>query len=609
MRKFNAYKWVIVVLILIGSGLLLFRGERVKLDSGSKGQRLSGTSGLEFSPSSPSRSQDDSFAAGKSLDRRPAFQLSSAQPSSTAIWKSDTPAAHRAGVVEVYADLLQQVPLMKIGDVLNLQLFEDVSFSAVLTDVTVYINGGVGMTGRLEGDYAGQVFVTYSSDTMMVSTEIYGNNNFYVQYDSASGKHIAIEIDSARSDRKNCPTCAKHTDVLKNIPASSDQSYFPSAIPIAQSDSTDNVTIDLLIVYSTDAANYTDQGGRNIIQNINMAMQRANTAHENSDTRVTLNLVHSEEVAYSENINDMGEDLDNLTDGINGLGYAHTLRETYKADFVSLITRSDNSGGLAWLLNNTIGREDRAFNVSRVEQTAWTYTMVHEIGHNMGCGHSATQWTQEGPGLEDYSSGWQWADASSSASVGYCSVMTYENFDGVSGDEYNRVGYFSNPSKSYNGNATGDASYGDNARTIRDMRFIFQDYRVRNPDADDDGMLDDWEILYLGGTSAVATADFDLDGQDNLSEYIGGTLPNDSESVFEILSSELGTGTGISYIITWDAVEGRVYDVKLGHNLLLDNFSTSLSGELPYPINAYTDRVSRPNPSVLYRLDVKLDED
>lgn len=50
---------------------------------------------------------------------------------------------------------------------------------------------------------------------------------------------------------------------------------------------------------------------------------------------------------------------------------------------------------------------------------------------------------------------------------------------------------------------------------------------VAPPDADGDGMADQWEIEWLGGTNASPAADADGDGLTNLEEYEGDTLPDD----------------------------------------------------------------------------------
>jgi len=50
---------------------------------------------------------------------------------------------------------------------------------------------------------------------------------------------------------------------------------------------------------------------------------------------------------------------------------------------------------------------------------------------------------------------------------------------------------------------------------------------VAAPDGDGDGMPDQWEIDWLGGTNAAPAADADGDGLGNLDEFEAGTLPND----------------------------------------------------------------------------------
>ncbi|MEE9367928.1 MAG: M12 family metallo-peptidase [Pontiella sp.] len=532
-------------------------------------------------------------------------------PEEQAEWHRETPAALRVGVVVPDPILLQTDSPMEVGDRISLRFFDDVFFDAELINITAYPNKGVGLTARLTGSGHGVVHMAYSGGELRISTEVHGQNDFYVRFDPETGRHLAIEVDRAASDIKSCPSCNAFADPLKSVESQISTSSTSADAQSAPSvDGPTVATMDLLIVYTTAAKNY--EGGVNgINNNINVAMQKANTAHGNSDTRVIINLMHSEEVSYVENQGDMEDDLEKLTfiGGSNSeLDHIHSLRETYKADFVSLFALSTSSGGIAWLLNDTGGDEDRAFNVNRVQQTDFTYTMVHEIGHNMGCGHSATQWTQQGPGVYSYSSGWQWGDAGSPpTTIGYCSVMTYEDFDGVGSNKYVQVGHFSNPSIQYSGINTGNSGQGDNARTIRSLRFTYENYRIGNPDQDGDGMADEWEDEFLGGTNALATADLDDDGMNNISEYIAGTLPNNAASIFEVTSHSAPVSNSAPFIVTWNAVAGRVYDVKWTENLIFNSF-TNISGYLPYPANSYTDLVERTSLQNLYRVDVKLDQ-
>ncbi|MBT8046347.1 MAG: hypothetical protein KJN67_04195, partial [Pontiella sp.] len=128
------------------------------------------------------------------------------------------------------------------------------------------------------------------------------------------------------------------------------------------------------------------------------------------------------------------------------------------------------------------------------------------------------------------------------------------------------------------------------------------------PDADDDGIPNQWETLYFGGfTNAVASADPDEDGSDNLTEYIAGFDPTDSNSVFKITSFEMAP-TGTPIIVTWDPVEGRVYNVLWSDNLLYSPFTNNnLSGDLLHPASSYTDTVYRAGTTHFYRIDVRIE--
>jgi hypothetical protein len=80
-----------------------------------------------------------------------------------------------------------------------------------------------------------------------------------------------------------------------------------------------------------------------------------------------------------------------------------------------------------------------------------------------------------------------------------------------------------------------------------------------DPDDDNDGMPDVWEIAH--GTNPLvndAAADPDHDGFSNLAEYQAGTDPQDARSFFHITQV---TPVLDSVTITFDAVPGRTYTV------------------------------------------------
>ncbi len=127
-------------------------------------------------------------------------------------------------------------------------------------------------------------------------------------------------------------------------------------------------------------------------------------------------------------------------------------------------------------------------------------------------------------------------------------------------------------------------------------------------DSDGDGMPNSWESLYFeGSTNAVASADQDGDGSDNYSEYISGHNPTDPNSVFAVTSFTAPESGNTPFIITWDPVAGRIYNVSWSHGLIITPF-TDISGDLPHPANSYTDAVERIDFQNFYRVDVRLAE-
>lgn len=130
-------------------------------------------------------------------------------------------------------------------------------------------------------------------------------------------------------------------------------------------------------------------------------------------------------------------------------------------------------------------------------------------------------------------------------------------------------------------------------------------------DSDEDGMPNDWEIQYFGGyTNAVAEVDADGDGLDNLSEYISGYDPTDSNSVFKVTGYEAPpAGSSAPFILTWNPVAGRFYTVGYNDNLLTSDFAEIPDAiDLPYTQNSYTDTVDRIGSMHFYRVEVRLDQ-
>ena len=360
---------------------------------------------------------------------------------------------------------------LKAGSPIILNLFEDKNYTAQIDKISTNVLGTMTLQGHLDVFPTSLFLMSITDGQMLGNIEVPERKEKYlIKYDMDYNSHCIFDLDTNKINRLPCESAV--------YPLTSDNDNLKTAKttkpkvenPLAQA------SIDVMIVYTQAARQWANSNGgiNNVISD---AMTRAQLSLDNSDTFVTMSLVHSQEVTYTESGN-MLTDLNRLTATSDGfMDNIHNLRDQHGADLVALFEDEPGGGGIAWLLNTASGSPDLGFSISRIQQASGSsYTHVHEMGHNMGCGHHADQNFQAGPGLfDDYSSGWRWTGTNS---VRYCSLMSYEAGSFYpDGQTHSRVAHFSNPSINHQGVPTGDATDGDNARTIRETKHVIAAYR------------------------------------------------------------------------------------------------------------------------------------
>lgn len=243
--------------------------------------------------------------------------------------------------------------------------------------------------------------------------------------------------------------------------------------PLSQKDLNEEVTIDLMLVYTPSAMAHAEKIG-GIDNVIAQAMGNSQLVLDNSKVNINLRLVHSRMVEYQEEGNNSALDLERLTDREDGyMDEVHEWRDLYGADLVGLIADVRDVGGIGWLLNREHGSPSYGFTVNSINYLHLTYTLIHEIGHNMGCHHSRNQMTYpaDDRALFPYSTGWRWNGLSGQS---YASVMTYH-------ERSIGVPIFSNPDILWDGVPTGsyEGRYApaDNARSLKEIKHVVADYR------------------------------------------------------------------------------------------------------------------------------------
>ncbi len=140
---------------------------------------------------------------------------------------------------------------------------------------------------------------------------------------------------------------------------------------------------------------------------------------------------------------------------------------------------------------------------------------------------------------------------------------------------------------------------------IDDVRISTNPWNPQPGDTDNDGLDDDWELLYLNSPNILSTGTGNMDGDllTDGEEEIAGTDPTDSNSVFTITAN--GVKPADRFIFHWDSVGGRIYSVDSRSNLLIDAWSNIESNiAATPPLNTYT--VQTDNAEMLFnRVHVK----
>jgi hypothetical protein len=356
------------------------------------------------------------------------------------------------------------------GDQLVFALFDDTTYSADIDRISRNTNGTVSVRGRITGYPMGTILISTTDGRSLASIDIPElNQHCMIRSPSDTAVHFLAAVDMAKLKPLEdgpplIPPVRRQPEPIAP-PSDGVEAYGPL----------DTAIIHVMIVYTPAARAWANSDGGGIGNVIAQAMEKGQLALDNSKTFVDLRLTVSREVDYTES-GDSGKDLERLTNPADGfMDNVAGLRDKFKADLVCLYASVEDVGGIGWLLTSASGDPDLGYCLNRVQQAGWTYTQIHEMGHNMGCHHHKAQNFQPGPGLFDYSAGWRWIGNDGNR---YCSVMTYESGQYFSdGQDHTRVAYFSNPSLSYQGKATGHVTNGDNARTIREVKHVIAAYR------------------------------------------------------------------------------------------------------------------------------------
>lgn len=413
----------------------------------------------------------------------------------------------------------------------SINLFEDADYKAIVQRTDVNINGTRSVTLKLDDyEYAFMVIST-TRDRSLGNLYIPEKNKYYhITSDPETKDHYLIEL--APGDRDQL------VPEPKFLPVPEKSSGTPEDFDEIDSDNLNGsintkeenpANIDVMIVYTPAAKSWANSNGGGISNVMAQAMEWAQISLENSETLMTMRLVHSAELDYEES-GDSSTDLYRFSfhsgydpyemDPGRFIDEIHDWRNEYGADLNSIFTVAHDTGGVGWLLSDKYGSPNWGFSLTRVQQAATGLTHIHEMGHNMGAHHHKGQNFQPGPTNWSnwpenvWSAGWRWTGDDNEH---YCDLMTY-----TSGSYYNdgithlEVPIFSSPNLTHMNVPAGNTIDGDNARTLREVKHYIAAYRA--------------ETVFSGSTCPTKTMLGNLpDGESAYPSSVDGDIINHHE--------------------------------------------------------------------------------
>ncbi len=443
--------------------------------------------------------------------------------------------------------LLQERGRLEQGQKLLLNLFEDVKLEAEITKIglslrTFYIKA------KIQDNPTSLVVISTTDKNTFVTIKLYDKNQvFLVLQDQTYNDYLVIEKNVAKMREE---LREKPDDTPETTPS---QNYYEwkendlHRLEMAKNkDTEEHATIDILVTYSNQVNNIYRNNIENIVNNL---FQESNDILENSQANLTLNVIQMQEINFDENIDSDGDANHDGVSDLYGMDEVRELRDEVGADLVVLLVSkgwdcSTNSHGVTYcVMGNAFGlrgtstlsdnsnidhdlpKDRMAYSVSSVAASLNGFTMIHEIGHNLGAGHHKKQksgdwWnpfdagSQPGPQLFESSAGWLY-QLPEDSSTGHVTIMSYRSPNQYESSflpaeivTLERVPYFSNPNIShpatnqplgfYDSNDSDDNAY--NIKTIKETKHMVASYRPLSGIQDvytDLLMTNNWNNVYI----------------------------------------------------------------------------------------------------------------
>ena len=334
---------------------------------------------------------------------------------------------------------------------LALNLFDEVSFP-VIVERSAPTSSGYSLSGRLEGVPFGTMALVVNDGVVMGKVRTL--DAVYTIRSIGPGTYVIERTD---------PTVFVEGAPLKPVEPTS---AVDSQTDARSTEEDDESEIDVFVVWTPTARR--DAGGtRHIETAIDLAVVETNDAYAASDATQRIKLVGAVEVNYEES-GGLATHLPRLTNRSDGyLDEIHTLRDSYAADLVHLVSSGYCSGGdmqgLAYAMEDpSASFASSAFsasvfcnlaNLQHVRRGLSSRIFAHELGHNMGLQHDRyvrnTTLNKPYPYSHGYVNQRAFEDGGATRNARWRTIMSYRDQCADAGFTCQQLLRFSNPDQRY----------------------------------------------------------------------------------------------------------------------------------------------------------------
>ena len=369
------------------------------------------------------------------------------------------PATMRNRVAQVDT---QKITAARRGrEILKLNLFDDAIVEVQIKRVRP-TRTGYFISGRPKGMEWGDVRLVVNGPVMVGTVET-PEGTFTIR-SGGLGRHVIRQIDPSKESFE-CGVEEATPPPAPPLPARPENAISSAnpppagafSLPSPQADdrpTEDGSEIRVLVVY-TPALQVEQGGAAGMSALIDLLVQSANQAFEDSGINPRLVLAHAAMVEYV--ARDIGADLERLIDPDDGyMDEAHALRNEYAADLVHLLTnvRGFASSGLAGgFSSESLSQESRAaFAITAVDSEK---VFTHETGHMFGLSHD--RYT-DNTAIYPYAFGYvnkRALERGAPYTARWRTIMAYNNRCSDQGLACEWLLRFSNPDQTYKGDPLG----------------------------------------------------------------------------------------------------------------------------------------------------------